>query len=318
MRMLNESRLDPNYQFGDNRQPAKPHSLLDIAIDRQATELAIWLTRNGADINRKRTGWTPLMCACARSDAKIIDALIAAGAKIDTRASRDDEGNSGATALMIAADRGNFQAVDRLLDAGANPGLRTPKGQTAAHFALSTKKEDANRLKVLRELVRAGCPLCGNELHRPVYERNWRYVEALLKLGCPVNERLRHNVDHGPRKGETPLTLAVRNDGPDWLSMGGAGFTNTMRVRLQIVEALLAAGADPNLPDAKGRVPLMVVDAEGEPQIANLLLDAGADPSLVDKKIVAKRDERKKKNARLLSGANEKNKREFLALWNAN
>jgi len=303
LRMLEEGRLNPNYEFCHNCPPAKPYSLLDIAIDHHATELAIWLIGNGADINRKRFDWTPLMCACAGKDAKIVKALISAGANIDTGASRGEEDNKGATALMIAADMGNSRVVKQLLKAGADSALQTSKGQTAAFFAVATKTESLKRVAILRTLVAAGCPLRGNELHRPVYERNWKFVDALIQLGCPTNERLAFSLDRGPRKGETPLTLAVRNDGPDWLAQSVPGVRNTTKSRLRIIKALLAEGANPDLPDAKGWVPLMVVDADEEPHVERLLLDAGADPSLVDRKIVAKRADRKRKFARLLSGS---------------
>ncbi len=71
------------------------------------------------------------------------------------------------------------------------------------------------------------------------------------------------------------------------------------------------------MPDAKGWVPLMIVDEE-ESEIKEALLKARADPSLVNQKVVAKQTALKER-ARQAQALEEpgKGRREFLELWNA-
>lgn len=315
LQLVRKGKLEPARQIEDTRTGDK-FALLPAAIERGWTGLALALMERGVDVNKFSGSSTPLMLACAsRLDcSRIVDALLSRGADPNLLAKRIED-MGGETALMLAAEAGNLGAVTKLLGAGADVKRTTRKGQTAVYFALAIRKEEPERLKLVRKLVTAGCPFIGNELHCPVYERSVAKVELLLKLGCPVNERLGFNIPHGPRKGETPLTLAVRFAGPDTLTLGGDGFRNTLEDRLIIIKGLLAAGADPNFPDAKGWVPLMVVGNKQEPQISQLLLEAGADTALVDTKVVAKRIKRETNYENILNRG-DKNRKEFDALWN--
>jgi ankyrin repeat protein len=90
----------------------------------------------------------------------------------------------------------------------------------------------------------------------PAAERG--HVEAvrlLIQAGVEVN--------HVNRLGWTALIEAVV------LGQGGERHQ-------QVVQALVDARADVNLPDAQGRTPLALAQAHGYPEIARILRRAGA------------------------------------------
>ena len=76
---------------------------------------------------------------------------------------------------------------------------------------------------------------------------------ALLDAGLDVNEAV---------SGSTLLSLAAGENHPD------------------LVRALLARGADPNLRNPGGLSPMMVASSRGYPRIVRILVEAGADPEV--------------------------------------
>ncbi len=90
-------------------------------------------------------------------------------------------------------------------------------------------------------------------------------VDKLLKQGFPVNEREEY-------LGETPLQIAIESG------------------NLSLIELLLTAGADSNMPDDLdhlplnygGNTPLHYAVRKGDIEIVRLLLKFKADPQIAD------------------------------------
>ena len=181
---------------------------------------------------------------------------------------------------MIAAEKADVWAVKRLLRAGAGAKVLNFRKQSAIHSALKPKPS-VGVVEIVRALIDAGTPLLGTELHFPVYQRDVEMTRLLLDRGCPLNVPFTYNEYAGPKKGETPLTSAVRSQPIDTTDAPEIGLTPTEPQRLEIARLLLTAGVDPNLPGAKGWTPLMIAVAEKHLELARMLLKAGADPRRV-------------------------------------
>lgn len=105
--------------------------------------------QEGADVNMKSSGWTPLMKAAYHGNVKIVEYLIKQGADLDIRAkvephpAMQDKGSGnnlrsdfiGFTALYFAAFYGNTEAAKALIDSGADLSIQDDKGYTAYDHA---------------------------------------------------------------------------------------------------------------------------------------------------------------------------------------
>ena len=269
-----------------------PAAALCVAIERDDVELLRGLLGQGLENEICKAG-LPLVEAARRGRVEALEALLQQGAEVD----RLEKG--GRSALIAAAEESQLAAARLLIDHGADVnlgGVRT-----------------------------GGVPpdeVWGTPLIAAVSSENREMVDLLLASGADVHL--------ATEQGSTVLTVATaqRSDGLlTHLTTAGAGFDDVPRERLQellhmnacrsrMLGRLLAAGADPALPDRKG-VPVLVAaagcpngleevrtlleagvnvdsrDATGRTalmaaakhrrtEVAEVLLDHGADPALVD------------------------------------
>jgi ankyrin repeat protein len=217
------------------------------------------------------------MEACAARDHAAIEAQLSASTDVNARAKRDAAEGGGETALMIAAEKADLWAVKRLLRAGADVRILSERKYSAVYYAV-VPRTSPERRKVVHELIKAGCPLLGEELHPPVWRRDVQTTRLLLAGNCPGNARLRYSELDGPDKGETPLTTAVSMSALDFMETLGFKEERTVERRRQIVRMLLAYGADVRLPNAKGRTPLMIVQREDDPTLVKVIEAAARSP----------------------------------------
>ncbi len=292
LKLIDAGALEPNQKIVV-QMIAYQHAmyLLPVAVQRKEHAVIRALLAKGANPNQRYELETPLIIACDNRDHEAIELLLGARANVDIAAPPAD-GEEGQTPLMIAAEDFDLWTVERLLRAGAKPSRTTPRRKHSAAWFVTIADDPRKfpeRAAVIRALVSAGCKLAGNELHWPVYHRDAELVGLLLELGCPVNEIVSHGDSHGPRKGETPLTLAVEGSVVD-LAVRVVGAKSLSERKRDIVAGLLSAGADPNRANDKGQTPLLlaamgyermrVMESEigSELEKVRLLLDAGADP----------------------------------------
>jgi ankyrin repeat protein len=229
----------------DLRDPAWGTPLLVACAHRGAAVRA--LLAAGADPGiRDLDGRTALMEAARLGSMASMRALLAAGAGPDAVAM------NGTTALLQGILAARQEAIPPLLAAGADPNQPDRQGRTA--LMLGPKKEFVGGTDVVAEVIR-----------------------PLLAAGADPNRRDRY--------GRTALMYAV---GKKWDSSYREGIQpledkgNPDAGKL--VDALLAAGAQPDLADDKGRTALMYAAEACSVDATNSLIDAGASVHQKDKK----------------------------------
>lgn len=188
--------------------------------------------------------------AAAANDTAGIITLLNAGADIDA------QDKTGATPLLVATHQNNVQAALALIDAGADVNAKDSIDDSPYLYAGAR-----GHLRILEATLTHGADLksvnrYGGTALIPAAERG--HVDTVRRLIAAGVE-----VDHVNRLGWTALLEAV--------ILGDGGDRHQ-----QIVVALLAGGADANLPDAEGVTALQHAEARGQTKIAAILRKAGA------------------------------------------
>jgi ankyrin repeat protein len=253
-------------------------------------EVASLLISRGANVNARNPvdnswkGWTPLLHAVSLSFHDTTALLLKNGADPNVKTeSQSGSWSKGFTPLVMACSMsGESGTVAALLGAKADPNLKTDFGQDPARAALNLPVV-SERKRILPLLLDHGADIESRDeqgrtlLMSAVEKKDKEIVELLLARKADVKAR---NL-----KGQTALHLAVLNLNAPSGSVGipiamPAGSVGTPmsfgeRERLNrlsgpsnlqrenqsdptpdIVEALLAAGAEVNLQDNEGRTAL--------------------------------------------------------------
>jgi ankyrin repeat protein len=268
------------------------------------------LIKEAVDLNAQQPdGMTALHWAVQRRDLPIIDALLAAGAKVDITnrvglkpfylaaqngdaaaiarlLAAGEDANAvltaeGETVLMLTAQTGNPEAVKLLLDRGADPNVQQFRGQTALMWAAAEGHADVVALL----LARGADPSLSSTASTKQERRPPGGMTALL---------------FAARQGHLDTARALLDGGAD-VNQAGADNTSPLLIAVvnghyDVAELLVERGANPNIADANGRTPLYAAidlrnvqwsqaPAPELPQAEHLamitkLLDAGADPSI--------------------------------------
>jgi uncharacterized protein len=295
---LLKAGANPNTPIGTGETP-----LMTCARSGSADAVRMLLV-HGADVNAKEPNQnqTALMWAAAQQHQKVVQALIEANADLKAHT------KSGFTALHFAARVGDMESIRTLLGAGVDVNIKSQpdpdngRGQ-GARGAGAGRGAAAGRVGAARGAVGGGAGARG--------DTNFGGSTALLVATV---------------RGHVPLALLLLDRGADpnildagftplhWASgtweNGLAnpvyGFVDPIGgipdrdAKLQLVKALLAHGANPNLQmtarppgyggtgtggynDAAGATAFILAANAADVEMMRMLLAAGADPHVVTK-----------------------------------
>jgi ankyrin repeat protein len=197
--------------------------------------------------------YTDLHAAVIGGSTAEIERLVREGADINAR---DDFGR---TPLMVAAYRGDTAVARVLIELGAN--VNALENQSYDVITIAAVRNDLDMLKLA--IATGGntrattSPYGGTALIAAAHLGHAEIVKALLAARAPV--------DHVNNLGWTALIEAIV------LGDGGERHQAT-------VAALIAGGADLNLPDRGGATPLALARTKGYTRLAEMLEQAGAKP----------------------------------------
>jgi ankyrin repeat protein len=262
--------------FGQSPTPPaqRKASLADLIQAGNRKTALDRIRAGGTDVNEAQPdGTRPIHWAVYRVDYELIEALIAKKAKVDVT------NEFGSAPLAEAVKLADARMVKMLLDAGAGVDAANEDGQTALMLAIKT-----GELPIVEMLVKAGANVNTVEKFQNQTPLMWAAVapknagamtKLLLSKGANVKARARYTdwpnqisseprAQYRPVGGLTALLYASRNGCYD------------------CVEALIASGADVNVPTPEGVTPLMVALDNDHNDVAGLLLDRGANPHISD------------------------------------
>ncbi len=204
---------------------------------------------------RNYAGVTPLSVAAEKGNLAIVKLLVnVGGADVNLSSS------FGVTPLIAASAAGHTDVVKFLIDNGANSTVSDNMGKDPlAYAALAENPEMVN---ILSKKNQTGINLPDSTGMTPLLHAAQKgYTEqakVLLKNGADPNYRI-------PSSGLSPLAAAVAEGHDD------------------IVQLLLQKyKADPDIPDAQGRTPLMYAIEHDQDEAVRLLLKQKADVNATD------------------------------------
>ena len=206
-----------------------------------------------------KDGCTAILTASRHGSVRAVRTLIEAGADLDAS---NHEGN---TPLLLSVKHGFSYLAGELIRAGANSGTRNGQGKTA--LALASEEGYG---KLTCQLVNCGAKLGGKIsfflcLKKAVCDSDVHLLAQLVQAGASVNERgdgglsclhvaagenlaaVRWLLDHGAN-----VSATADNGFTPLHSVGMAGPFE----QVEIVELLLARGADPTAESKDRKTPL--------------------------------------------------------------
>uniref|UniRef100_A0A8C6WSF8 SOCS box domain-containing protein n=1 Tax=Neogobius melanostomus TaxID=47308 RepID=A0A8C6WSF8_9GOBI len=189
------------------------------------------------------------------------------------------------SALHAACTQGHTACAKLLLENGANINSQTVHGQTALAEACARGHGACVSLLLQRGAAPNGTSLASSPIHRAATKDHWECIEQLVQFGADVDQHIDHT--------GSPLNIASKHQqlsAVRKLLQLGANVNNMVSgesalhtaARLscpEIVSTLLEYGADHNLRDPQGKLPVEL--APRHSRVAQLLKQVGEEYTLM-------------------------------------
>ncbi len=208
-------------------------ALMWAAAANNASSIAALIARGAEPHPRTKAGLDALMFAVRRGQTAAAEALIEAGADVNGTM------KSGESVLEVAIVNTHWGLADMLLDRGADPG-QAKAGYTALH-----------RLIILRPIVSG--VVYNEDIPIPLGSLDMilDLAKKMIAKGVDVNARMTKGDALKEQKFENNISVLVH--------VGATAFLLAAKdADLELMELLLAAGADPTIPTFDETTPLMV------------------------------------------------------------
>jgi ankyrin repeat protein len=223
--------------------------------------------------------------ACAAGDLDVLRDLIARDPTV-VQASNDESAHGGWTGLHAAAKSGQLEAVRLLLAHGADPNAREAGDNTyPLHWAAAR-----GDLATMRALLDAGGDVHGKGDVHAMDAIGWGSIftepgkDARATAALLVERGARHHIFSAIALGDLDLVRAVVAQDPDALARRMSRFEHQLtplhfamkQHRNDILDLLVALGADLEAVDSSGQTALASALAQNEVEAARRLRTAGA------------------------------------------
>lgn len=227
---------------------------------------------------------TALHLAARAGDAQSIYSLLAAGATVDER-TQGGEPPWGQTALMLASHGGQAEAVQALLKGGADPELheRDAAGDGRTAFMMAATHGHLDVLRVFKRMYdkidfRSADGMTALTCAAASHQRP--AVELLLSWGAEVCDEKQSALVAAARYGHLDILDALLDAGADVDAQTAGGVTALMAAaeagQLAAVEYLIEEGANIHVVDASERTAFSYAIAGEQHEIVRLLEETGA------------------------------------------
>jgi uncharacterized protein len=221
---------------------------LALACENGSLPMVETLLRGGASPNAKLlSGETALMTASRTGNGRVVQALIAGGADVNAK-----EQTHGQTALMWAVSNRHPEVVRVLVAAHADVHARSDVRPRVVHTG--NRFGDRNESRGVVTLDMGGF----TPLLFAARQGDLESARILLEAGAKADDRAASAVSAlvvAAHSGQGAFAKMLLDKGAD-ANAAGAGYTAlhaaVLRGDLDLVQALLARGANPNTPIAKG------------------------------------------------------------------
>ncbi|MDD9901061.1 MAG: ankyrin repeat domain-containing protein [Alphaproteobacteria bacterium] len=288
------------YTLPFNQKAFKPGAGIDVPLNdagQTALHLAVIegdfeearrMIRGGARVNAQdKSGRTPLFYAAKEADPKTLSLLLNNGATFRVL---DKEGRT--PLLHALQSRASVAQLERLLACGATLDFPSAEGRTIVHFAAQDKRAD-----LIPWLLEKGISLRRRDdsgmtaAHVAVQERDMDFLTALHKADGGLNAKdddLETPLHHAAQAGDDGMVAFLLKSadvrrGVNASSSMSDGYTPLLAAvsgdHMQCARLLMAAGADPNVVDHRGRHSLFIAAENGNAEMVRFLAENGADVS---------------------------------------